>query len=74
MGRGAADTPPVGAKEEKAHVARAVVEIELSRPVEAGADHSSTATGYGAELGSGTSDDWTETGRRVKSVRVVPEQ
>lgn len=51
----------------------AVVETVVTRPVEAGADHSSTATEYAADLATGTSDDYTETSRRVKSARVRPE-
>lgn len=70
VGRGAADTPP----QEKTYVAEAVVEVVVTRPVEAGADHSSAANQFSADLSGGPMPDGvTEASRRVKSVRVRSE-
>lgn len=70
VGPGAADAP---SSAEKSYVAEAVVEIVLTRPVEAGADHSSAANQFTADLAAGNADGTTEASRRVKSVRVRSE-
>lgn len=51
----------------------AVVEVTLSRAVEEGANHSQAADAAAADLQGGTPNEWTETTRRVKSVRVLAE-
>lgn len=67
--------PAAAATEEPARRfnAVAVVEVTLSRAVDEGADHSQTADAAAADLAGATSNEWTETGRRVKSVRVLAE-
>lgn len=70
-----ATRPAAAATEEPArrYNTVAVVEVTLSRAVDEGADHSQTADAAAADLQGGTSTEWTETARRVKSVRVLAE-
>lgn len=63
-------TTAQAAPAEKEATATAVVEVTLTRAVDSGTDHRHAADQFSADLASGMGEEWQESGRRVKSVRV----
>lgn len=67
-----APSPAAGGAAEREHQVVAVLELTVTRPMEAGSAHQRAADEAVAELTRGGSDGWQETSRRVKAVQIRP--